>query len=381
MMMRIIHIALMALLLIGTAQTARAAGTLPEDAASAVVLSYSRIGEDAYPDTSLRTDQFMAHLEELLRGDYHVIALPEILQAIESGQTLPTNTIAITFSGAHKSAYDNAMKPLIERHVPFTVFYASDQADADIRQSLDWSDLKYLEQTGLVSFGLMPATYTRLASATDNEILGQINKARTRHRAELKTEPALFAYPFGEYSLRYKNLIQQQGFKAAFGLHSGTIHPGADMFALPRFSMTENYGSLDRFQLVASALPLPVTDVEPQDPHLSKNAPAIGFTVSKDLSGKLSALSCFVSGQSQPQTEILGENRVEIRLADTLGDERVRVNCTIPEKDALGQEHWRWLGMLLVNRQVEPTTQEPEELEPAIGETDLLEEETVSEEP
>lgn len=328
------------------------ADTLPEDRSSAVVLSYSRIGEDAYTATNLRKDQFEAHLNELKSERYNVMALPDILAAIENQTPLPSRTVAITFSGAFKSAYENAMPLLIEAGIPFTVFYASGHADSDATQHLNWKDLKRLKESGYTSFGLLPASYTRLSGQSNEEILRQINKARTRHREELKSETTLFAYPFGEYSARYKSIIEEQGFKSAFGLHSGALHASADMFALPRFPMTEGYGSVDRFSLVSSALPLPATEIEPQDPYLENGNPSIGFTVTQSLSKKLSALTCFVSGQGEPALEQLGENRIELRLKEPLSEERTRVNCTVPE----GKDNWRWLGMLLVHRNVSGET-------------------------
>lgn len=330
---------------------ARADIVVPEDDSSAVILAYNRIGEDAYPDNSLRTDQFMAHLGELTRGEYTVMALPDIISAVQNGETLPPKTVAITFAGAYKSILTNAIPALVERGLPFTVFYASDHADADVQQHLNWDDLRTLRETGLVTFGLLPAAYTRLAGESDEEILRQINKARTRHREELGLESTLFSYPFGEHSKRYKDIIRDQGFTAAFGLHSGAIHPGADFYALPRFSMTQSHGDTERFQLVANALPLTVSDIEPHDPYLTADAqPAIGFTISETLASKISALSCFVSGQSQPGIEKLGKNRIELRLAEPLTEERVRINCTIPARKENGTERWRWLGMLLVNK-------------------------------
>lgn len=341
--MRLIKFCIAALLLL---PALAAAEPLTEDRFSGVILSYNRIGEDAYSATNLRIDQFDEHLNALKSGRYNVIAMPDILMAIENQTPLPPRTVAITFSGAFKSAYENAIPKLIEANLPFTIFYASDHADADAGQHLNWSELKSLKQNNLVTFGLLPASYVRLSGQSDTEILRQINKAKTRHRENLGTDAKFFSYPFGEYSARYKALIKEQGFTAAFGLHSGTVHPAADKLALPRFPMTEPYGNLERFELVTSALPLPVKEIEPQDPYLSDGMPAIGFTANESLSDKLSGLMCFVSGQERPALEKLGENRIELRLQEPLSEERTRINCTIPE----GKENWRWLGMLLVHK-------------------------------
>jgi hypothetical protein len=69
------------------------------------------------------------------------------------------------------------------------------------------------------------------------------------------------------------------------------------------------------------------------------------------LKSEIGDLSCFIAGQPQPELETIG-NRVEIRLSQLPGDERLRLNCTMPgpmdtETDV---EQWRWLGMLLIGK-------------------------------
>ena len=50
---------------------------------SAVIFMYHRFGEDEYPSTSIKLEQFEAHLAELKSGAYNVIALSDIVKALE----------------------------------------------------------------------------------------------------------------------------------------------------------------------------------------------------------------------------------------------------------------------------------------------------------
>lgn len=338
---------------------------IPDDDSSAVILAYHNVGEDAWPDNSLRTGQFFAQVQELTDGGYNVMALPDIVKALKAGEKLPRRTIALTFEGAYRSAHANAIPMLLEKNIPFTVFYSSGQADSGDEQHMNWQELHQLASRPNVTLGILPASYTHLSEAPREEILAQINKARVRYREEFSAEPKFFSYPFGEYSLEFKKIVGEQNFDAAFGLQSGSISPDSDFVALPRFTMTEVYGSPDRFRLVANALPLPVTAVEPADPLLESDTPSIGFTVAGTLAPELKNLSCFVSGQAQPALEILGENRVELRLSEPISDDRTRVNCTMPGPatgDSDMPQSWRWFGLLLVNK---TAADEPADISPA----------------
>ncbi len=337
------------------------AQTIGADSSAAVILAYHRIGEDQYPDTNIRTAQFEDHIHELTSGTYHVMALADIVQAIQNNKKLPPYSVAITFEGGYRSILDHALPLLLKKGLPFTIFYASDQADGDLSQYLSWKNLKNLKKNPLVNFGVLPASYTRLSEAPREEILRQINKARSAHQNHFGAQPQFFSYPFGEYNLQYREIVKSQGFIAGFGLQSGVAYAGHDLYTLPRFTMTESYGDTERFRLVTRALPLPVTDIEPEDPHLTGSTQGIGFSVEPDLMKDIANLSCFVSGQKDTVLDIVGGNRVELRTPEPFANDRIRVNCTMPGPDTEHDETpvWRWFGMLLVNTNTHPQPDAP----------------------
>ncbi|PJB70216.1 MAG: polysaccharide deacetylase [Alphaproteobacteria bacterium CG_4_9_14_3_um_filter_47_13] len=327
------------------------AQAIPQDQNAAVIFVYHRIGEDEYPETSIRREQFISHINELVSGDYNVITMTDLITTFKNREKLPEYTVAITFDGGHKSVLENAVPLLEKNNLPYTLFISTDNIDLPSDSYMNWSEIKTLSRSRLVDIGLHPAAYIRLHDQPDHEIMRQLNNARTRFRNELGKEATVFAYPFGEYSNAYRNIIETQGFKAAVGQQSGVAYSGADIFALPRFPMTESYGGLDRFRLAANALPLPVTDIEPSDSFLTSAQPSIGFTVTNDLKEQLENISCFVSGQKKPEIEIIGKNRVELRLAKAFEQERARINCTLPlptTGESYEEPRWRWFGLQMI---------------------------------
>ncbi|MEQ9361635.1 MAG: hypothetical protein RLO05_08010, partial [Rhodospirillales bacterium] len=51
----------------------------------AVIIMYHRFGEQDYPTTNIRLDQFDEHLAELTSGKYTVMSLPDIIAAMKAG--------------------------------------------------------------------------------------------------------------------------------------------------------------------------------------------------------------------------------------------------------------------------------------------------------
>lgn len=323
--------------------------TNSHDRTTAVIFDYQRVGEDLSPATNTTIEQFTAHIEELTNGNYHIARLDEITSALTRTDKLPPLTVAITFDGAYKSALQNAIPALLEKNIPFAVFFSPDQADANTPDYMNWDDIKKLARDPYVTIGLHTADYMRLADAKPEEMRGQINKAMARYREMLKTDPVYFAYPFGEFTKQYRSLIAASGFRAAFGQQSGVVYDAADLMALPRFPMTENYSDNDRFRMIAGALPLPVTDISPDEPRINDNPPIFGFTVDSALSDKIAQMSCYISEQGKPKVQVISKTRIELRVEKPFNNDRVRVNCTMPgPKPKPGEDQrWRWLGMLL----------------------------------
>ncbi len=310
----------------------------------AVAFIYHRFGETQYPSTSIRLEQFEAHLQTLKAGGYRVLPLPEIVAALASGQTLPDRTVAITIDDAYRSVFTEAWPRLRRAGMPFTVFVGTDAVDAKLPDYMSWDQLREMKAAGGVTFGNHTAAQRHLPGLDDATLDAEMTKAQGRIASELGVTPTLLAYPSGEAGLRETKAARRLGFAAAFGQHSGVLHPAENRHLLPRFAMNEAYGDLERFRLAADAMPLPVDEITPPDPLLRQNPPAFGFTVDRTILG-VERLACFHSSFGQVKIERLGTHRVEMRFPRPFPTGRSRLNCTMPvSRGEDGDTRWRWFG-------------------------------------
>ncbi|MFQ5534506.1 MAG: polysaccharide deacetylase family protein [Sphingomonadales bacterium] len=324
---------LLAMLLMQAAMAPAAA------AGSAVVLIYHRFGEDRYPQTNIRIEQFEAHIAELTSGAYNVVGLPRIVAALKAGAPLPDRTIAITIDDAYRSVYETAFPRLRAAGLPFTLFISTGPVDAGQRGYMTWDQLREMAAHG-ATIGNHTASHNHMLTTDESGNAKEIAVAGRRIERELGAPATLFAYPFGEYSTQLRTLVEARKFDGAVAQFSGVAHAGSDILALPRFALNEKYGEIGRFRLIVNALPIPVTDVAPTDPLLGTNPPAFGFSLSEPISG-LGALACFPSHMSEPaRIERLGKYRFEVRFDEPFPKGRSRINCTMPGHDG----RWRWLG-------------------------------------
>ena len=304
------------------------------------IFMYHRFGESEYPSTSVRLDQFEAHLAELKNGGYKVIPLPEAVEALRNNSPLPENAVAITIDDAYLSVYEQAWPRLRKAGFPFTLFVSTDPVDRGFKGMMNWDQIRELAAAG-VTIANHSASHPHMPLLGDERRRSEIARANARFIKELGKAPKLFAYPYGEYGLAEKRAVRDAGFIAAFGQQSGVAFAGHDMYALPRFALNENYAGIARFRTLLKARPLPVKDVTPEETVLrDQNPPLFGFTLIQDLP-RINALRCYPSNSAQPaRIQRLGKRRFEIRLDKPFPPGRSRINCTMPTRDG----RWRWFG-------------------------------------
>ena len=308
---------------------------------SAVVLLYHRFGENEYPTTNIRLEQFDAQIEELKTGGYTVMKLSDIVAKLKARETLPDRTVAITVDDAYKSVFLEAWPRLKAAGFPLTLFVSTEPLDTPGSNYMTWDDVRAMVAEG-VEIGHHTASHLHMYEAGVDAGVADINAASARFKAELGMVPSLFAYPYGEYSPALRDAVVAAGFNAAFGQFSGPAAPWNDLFILPRFPVNEHYGDLSRFSLISQTKALPVADLAPFDPILTNdhNPPLFGFSVDDTVTG-LQNLNCYPSHLGSPAEIVRPDgNRIEVRFTKPFPKGRNRINCTLPA----GAGRWYWLG-------------------------------------
>ena len=306
---------------------------------SATVFMYHKFGVSKYPSTSVTINQLENHITELTKDKYNILPLNFIVDAIINDANLPENTIGISIDDADESFFEVAWPLFKKNNIPVTLFVTTGTIVNNNKNYLNWDEIRKLKEEG-VTIGAHSHTHAHMPDLSIDEVKKEIEISNKIFLKELGEIPSLFAYPYGETSNEIIDLIKNYKFKVAFGQHSGIINETSNMYYLPRFSLNEKYGEIDRVKFAASSKGLGVYDFIPTSPTIKENPPFIGFSL---LDERLStSLNCFIFDmKGQVEKEIFKFNeRVEIRLKRELSKGRSRINCTA--KDSQG--NWRWFG-------------------------------------
>lgn len=319
--------------------TGKAQSYAERDRHDAVILMYHRFGEDRWPTTNVRLEQFEAHLDYLTDNGFTVLPLPEIIKAFRTGAPLPPKTIALTVDDAYASVLTEAWPRLKAKGFALTLFVSTEPVDQGLGGYLTWDEIRKLASEG-VTIGHHGHRHTSFLDLGADKAAADIATASARFTAELGSVPDILAYPYGEYDAAIAAKVKDLGFKVALAQYSGVASAADDQFELPRFALNENYASESRFRLVSNARALPISHLIPTDPRVVDNPPAFGFTVADDVRG-LGAMSCFPSHLDEAAELIrLGGHRIEIRFAKPFPRGRSRINCTMPGPEG----RWYWFG-------------------------------------
>ena len=321
----------------------------------AVVFMYHRFGNEKYPSTNVRMDQFRAQLDYLADNGYQVWPLQRVVTALRDGAAIPDDTVALAVDDAYDTFFKNAYPLIKARGWPMTVFVSTGEVDRGFPSIMTWDQMREMSRHG-VTFANHTADHAHLTrhrpGETDEQWLQRVSKdiekAQQRLQAELgqetNTNPKLFAYPYGEYNTAVAGWLRDHGY-IAFGQESGVLGPQSDMRALPRYPINEHYGDLRGFIVKAKSLPLPVADVEPWDPEQPAGAnPRMEFRVEgKDVG--LDRLSCYLGGDRLP-LERLSKDQFAVQAPGPLPPGRSRYNCTAPAKQ--GNRYYWYSHMWLL---------------------------------
>ena len=304
---------------------------------SAAVFVYHRFGENKYPSTNIKISQFKKHIEELTNNNYNVISIEQIIDAFINKKNLPKKTVGLTIDDAFKSVYKKAWPLLKESGLPFTIFVSTGHVSSRSKSYMTWEEIKELSDSG-VSIGHHTVNHPHLVNKSIDVLEDEIENANNAFQENLGYVPDIFSYPYGEYNLQIKDFIKEKKFKAAFGQQSGIAFNEIDIFELPRFSLNEQYGSVERFKFAANSKPLAVKEITPRDLVIKDvNPPLMGFTLINDIKRKI---TCYPSHKLTTTMTRLGEKRFEVRFNNEFPKGRTRVNCTTNDNN-----EWRWFGI------------------------------------
>ena len=309
-----------------------------------ISLMYHRFEENKYPSTNIKINDFKKHLNIIEESQIRFINPKNFEDELKSNKN--ERKVLLTIDDGFESFYKNAWPILSKRKIPFILFISTREVGA--YNYMNWNQIREISKNNFVEIGNHSHSHEYLVDEEINFIKSDIEKSINIFKKELGKNSVFFSYPFGEYSLEFKKLIQSLGFKYAFGQHSGVMDETKDFYEFPRFPINEKYGEEKRFRSLTRTLPFKYKKILPDEKYLSvqNNPPAVRIEFFENIKN-LNALKCYSNeGDKWRESDIkfIKNNLLEINIIEKFIGERGRINCSLRDPSGF----WRWLGVQFV---------------------------------
>ena len=309
-----------------------------------ISIMYHRFNENKYPSTNIKMNDFKKHIE-IIESQNIEFVNPKNFK-LDLSQKKKERKVLLTIDDGYSSFYKNAWPILKEKKIPFILFISTREVGAP--GYMTWKEIKKISKENFVEIGNHSHTHEYLIDETKEKIEEDIITSISIFKKNLGKNSDFFSYPFGEYSLQFKEIIKNLGFKYALGQHSGVIDETKDLYELPRFPINEKYGELNRFTTITKTLPLKYKNIYPKEKFLTNNnnPPKVKIEFYDDIKN-LNLLNCYSNEGNKWRSsniKFIEKNNLEIYINEKFLGERGRINCSLKEEDGF----WRWLGIQFV---------------------------------
>jgi poly-beta-1,6-N-acetyl-D-glucosamine N-deacetylase len=308
-----------------------------------ISLMYHRFEENKYPSTNIKIHDFKKHIEIIQKNNIKFINPKNFEEEINNKSQ---RKILLTIDDGFLSFYQNAWPILKENKIPFILFISTREVGSF--NYMNWDQIKEVSKEDFVEIGNHSHTHEYLVDESNEVIQADIRKSINILQKKLGKNSDFFSYPFGEYSINFKNIIKSFGFRYAFGQHSGVIDNTKDFYELPRFPINEKYGELKRFTSLTKTLPFKYKKILPEERYLvaNKNPPDVRIEFYENIKN-LKSLNCYSNEADkwrQSKISFVTDNVLLISIDEKFIGERGRINCSLRTSSGF----WRWLGIQFV---------------------------------
>ena len=181
---------------------------------------------------------FRSGVTKLREQGYTTLSLIKGAESLRRGAPLPERSFIITFDDGYENFYTEALPVLQECRMTATVFIvggttsSNERAPFEGRAMLSWKQIRETLQCGM-DIGSHTLTHPDLTKLSQDQIEAEINDSKKLLEDRLGESISSFAYPFGRYDTRSRQVVGQS-FDCACSDRLGIASSGSDLYALER---------------------------------------------------------------------------------------------------------------------------------------------------
>ncbi len=202
--------------------------------AEAHIFVLHRVGDSRYPSTNISTKLLENDLKYLKTHNYKIVSLSNLVKRIKNHQNID-KYVVFTIDDSFKSFYKNGLPLFIKYKAPFTLFVYVQSAEEHFGDYMTWKQIQDTSKYG--ELGIHSWAHPHLAMLSNQEIINDTQKAIFYFKKHLGYVPDMYAYPYGEYNKRVKNIIKKY-FTVICNQNEGAVDLNTPIDDLDRIAIT-----------------------------------------------------------------------------------------------------------------------------------------------
>jgi peptidoglycan/xylan/chitin deacetylase (PgdA/CDA1 family) len=192
--------------------------------------------------TSFSPRMFRRGMARLHENGYRTLRLSEAEDCLRNRRSFPSRSIVITFDDGYQSVYKEALPVLRDYAMGATVFLTVGETPAaklgdrlpslSGRSMLSWAEIREMSKVK-IDFGAHTLTHPDLTRLPADRVEAEICRSKAVIEDALGDPVRCFAYPFGRYDQRSREIVQRH-FACACSDKLGLTTRDSDLYALER---------------------------------------------------------------------------------------------------------------------------------------------------
>lgn len=210
-------------------------------AASLPILTFHAL-DDRPSVISLSPRVFQRGMAKLHESGYQTLSLPEAVSCVRRSVPFPDRSFVITFDDGYQTVYDEAFPVLQHLGLSATIFLTVGEKGTakpsgrlpslNDRSMLTWRQIREMQLWG-IAFGAHTLTHPDLTRLPFEQVEAEVCDSKAIIEEALAARVDCFAYPYGRYDHRSREIVQQH-FACACSDELGLINASSDPYALER---------------------------------------------------------------------------------------------------------------------------------------------------
>ncbi len=161
----------------------------------------------------VRKDYFLSQMDYLTQKGYTTVTLPEVVESLTSGKSLPAKPAVLTFDDGYLDFYENAYPILKSHNFKATIFVITQHLGG--ANYLSWNQVQEMVSSGLVTAGDHTLSHPSLPPLSEEKLKDQIVSAKNIIEENFGGTVNVFSYPYGGGNGQAEKILKEAGFVAA----------------------------------------------------------------------------------------------------------------------------------------------------------------------